>query len=102
MVALAEAGVAGPGLQVFVEPLVPQSHLHVEFNPPGNDPPAGLGAFLPMVHVVLLEGARRAEALDGVLAYRLPDFGKGCFVHVAPRPYFDLVRASRVPNTKGA
>src|SRR5215510_730354 len=62
MVALAEAVVAGPGLEVLVVTLMAQPHLHIQRIAPGDDPAAGAGTLLPVVHVVLLEGARRAKA----------------------------------------
>src|SRR5262249_9006900 len=57
MVALAEAVIAGPGLEVHIIALMAQSHLHIQRIAAGDHPPAGLGTLLPVVHVVLLEGA---------------------------------------------
>src|ERR1700751_695136 len=62
MVALAHAEIAGPGFEVLVEALGTQAHLRVHGQAPRDDAAAGAGAFLPVVHVVLLEGAGRAEA----------------------------------------
>src|SRR6202035_1758059 len=61
VVALAHAEVAGPAFEIFVEALVPQTHLRVDGHAPRDDAAAGAGTFLPIVHVVLLEGAGRAE-----------------------------------------
>src|SRR5271166_2296807 len=60
VVALAHAKVAGPGVEALVEALVPQAHLRVHRHAPRDDAAAGAGAFLPIVHIVLLEGAGRA------------------------------------------
>src|SRR5437763_15529561 len=60
VIALAEARIAGPGAEPFVEALAAQAHLRVERHPAGDDAATGLRAFLPIVHVVLLEGAGRA------------------------------------------
>src|SRR5712692_11542756 len=65
MVALAHAEVAGPGLEILVEPLVPEPHLGVQGHSPRHHSTTGAGALLPVVHVVLLEGARGAEASHG-------------------------------------
>src|SRR6267154_2300771 len=62
MVALADAMVAGPGVEASVEVFVTHAHLRVDRHAARHDPAAGLGAFLPIVHIVLLEGAGRAEA----------------------------------------
>src|SRR6516225_241508 len=62
MVALAHAEVACPALEVLVEALVPQTHLRVHRHAPRDDAAASAGALLPVVHVVLFEGAGRAEA----------------------------------------
>src|SRR5437879_7413997 len=62
MVALAHAEIAGPGVETLIEPLVSEPHLRIQEGPPGYHAAAGAGAFLPIVHVVLLEGPGRAEA----------------------------------------
>src|SRR4029077_1738147 len=61
VVALAETGIARPGAKRRIEALVAEPHLVVDRHATRRDATAGLGAFLPIVHVVLLEGARRAE-----------------------------------------
>src|SRR5262249_54156197 len=53
MVALADAEVTGPGPEVLVEAFVASSHRIVQLLASGHHPPAGLGALLPVVHVVL-------------------------------------------------
>src|SRR5207248_50111 len=62
MVALADAQIAGRGVEVLVVALVTQPHLVVQRHAPRDHAAAGARAFLPIVHVVLLEGSRRAEA----------------------------------------
>src|SRR6516162_11696810 len=62
MIALAHAEIAGPGVETLVKALVPQTHLRVNRHAPRHHPATSAGAFLPIVHVVLLEGAGRAEA----------------------------------------
>src|SRR5437879_4556743 len=62
VVALAEAGIAGTGAEGGIEVLVPEPHLIVDRQAPRHDAAAGLRAFLPIVHVVLLESSGRAEA----------------------------------------
>src|ERR1700730_13995037 len=64
MVALAHAPFAGPAAEAVIEALVPDPHLGIERHAPRHDALAGAGAFLPIIHVVLLEGAGRAEAPD--------------------------------------
>src|SRR5271169_709824 len=76
VVALAHAEIAGPAFEIFVEALVPQTHLRVHGHAPRDDATAGAGAFLPIVHVVLLEGAGRAEPADPGQAHRLLDLGR--------------------------
>src|ERR1700730_11416466 len=62
MVALAEAGITGPGAEGGFEALVPEAHLIVDRHAPRHDAAAGLRAFLPIVDDVLLKGSGRAEA----------------------------------------
>src|ERR1700730_14498335 len=62
VVALADARLAGPGVEAFIEAVVTHAHLRVDRHVTRDDSAAGLGALLPIVHVVLLEGAGRAEA----------------------------------------
>ena len=57
MVAFAQAIFTGPGAELLVVSFVPEPHLIVQWVAPRHHPPAGLGTCLPVVHVVLLEGA---------------------------------------------
>src|SRR4029453_3810167 len=77
MVALAEAGVTGPGLEVLAVALMAQPHLHIQRIAPGNNPTPGAGTLLPVVHVILLEGARRAKAPHPSQPHGLLDLGRG-------------------------
>src|SRR5437588_522161 len=71
VIALAHAEIAGPGLEAFVEALMPQTHLRVHRHATRNHAAAGAGAFLPIVHVILLEGAGRTETAHPGQADRL-------------------------------
>src|ERR1700758_829362 len=102
MVAFTVAVVAGPGFEIFVETLVPEAHFIAERVAPGHHPSRGLGAALPIIHVVLLERARRAEAPHSGQPERLLDLRRGRLVDVNPRPHLGLVRPARVPNSKSA
>src|SRR6266566_7591493 len=62
VVALAHAILAGNAAELWIKALVPEPHLRVERHLPRHHAATGAGAFLPIVHVVLLEGARRTEA----------------------------------------
>src|SRR6266404_993075 len=101
MIALAHAKVAGPGLEALVKALMAQTHLCIHRHTPRDHAAAGAGAFLPVVHVVLLEGARRAEPAHTGQADRFLDMGRGGLVGVDPGPHLGLVRAPRVPDAKG-
>src|SRR5438046_713047 len=94
MIALAHAEIAGPAFETFVEALMPQAHLRIHHHAPRNHAAAGAGAFLPIVHIVLLEGAGRAETAHPGQADRLLDMGRGGLVGVDPGPYLGLVRAA--------
>src|SRR5437763_16945281 len=61
VVAFAVAIIAGPGAQRLVEALATEAHLVIQILTPRDRTARRLGAALPIVHVVLLEGARRAE-----------------------------------------
>src|SRR6516162_3197556 len=101
MVALAHAEIAGPGVETLVKALVPKPHLRVNRHAPRNHPATSAGAFLPVVHVVLLESARRAEAAHPGQAQRLLDVRWCSLVGVDPGPHLRLVRAARVPDAEG-
>src|SRR5215469_1018053 len=64
VVRFAETGLAGNSAKCRIEALVPHPHLVVDRHLPCHDTTAGQGALLPVVHVVLLERARRAESAD--------------------------------------
>src|SRR5713101_2085452 len=101
MVALAHAILAGPAAELRVEALVAEAHLRVERHLPRHHAATGAGAFLPIVHVVLLEGARGAEAPHPGQPDRVLDMGRGGLVDEHPGPDLSLVRAARVPDAKG-
>src|SRR6516164_11759879 len=61
MVALAHAEIAGPGIEVRIEALMSEPHLRVQESSPRHRSATGAGAFLPVVHVVLLQAAGRAD-----------------------------------------
>ena len=77
--------ITGPSSQVFVEPLPAHAHLIVQVQPAGNYSAAGLGAGLPVVHVVLLKVARRAEAAHRGQAQRVLDLLGCSLVHECKR-----------------
>src|SRR5271163_4000119 len=98
VVALAKAVVAGPRLEIFVITLVPQPHLVAEGMAAGDHTAAGLGAALPVVHVVLLVCPSRAEGSQAGQADRLLDLRRSGLVGVNPRPNFGFVGAAGVPD----
>src|SRR5258708_13908895 len=98
MVALAHAKLTSPTLEPLVEPLVPQSHLRVQHGPPRHHAATGARALLPIVHVVLLEGAGRAEAPDAGQSDRFLDMWRRRFVGLNPRPNPCLFSPSPVPT----
>src|SRR5205085_2117636 len=102
MVALAVAVVARPGLQIGVEALVSEAHLVIQSLAPGNGAACRLGAALPVIHVVLLEGPRRAEHPNSGDPDRLLDMRRRRLVGIAPRPDLGLIRSARVPDPEGA
>src|SRR6516225_9961581 len=102
MIAFAKAGIAGPGAERRIEALVPEPHLIVYRQTPRGNATTGLGAFLPVVHVVLLKGAGRAEAANAGEAERLLDDGGPGLVDKHIRPDFGLVGAARLPHPERA
>src|ERR1700752_3085473 len=100
MVALAHAKITGPGPQLLVEPLVPQPHLRIQESAPRHDAPAGSGALLPIVHVVLLERARRAETAAPREPDRFPDMRWRRFICKDPRPDLGFIGPPRMPNSE--
>src|SRR5439155_26210283 len=101
MIALAHAEIAGPGFEAFVEPLMPQTHLRVHGHATRDHAAAGAGALLPIVHVVLLECAGRAETANTGKADRFLDMRWGGLVGVDPGPHLGLVGAARMPDAEG-
>src|SRR5438093_6054182 len=73
VIALAHAVVAGPGVEALIEPLVAEPHLGVQVGSPRHDAATAARAFLPVVHVVLLERARGAEASHAGQSVRFLD-----------------------------
>src|SRR6516162_1766616 len=69
---------------------------------PRHRSPTGPGAFLPVVHLVLLETAGRAEPPNTGQPDRLLDVRRGGLVDVDPRPDLGLVATARMPDAKGA
>src|SRR5262245_18459181 len=102
MVVLTDTKCAGPGLQGWIKLVMPKAHLRIQGQAPGHHPAAGLGALLPIVHVVLLEGTRRAKTADAGQAQGLFDLGRSGFVSVDPRRDDNLVGSMRVPDAEGA
>src|SRR5438105_5689347 len=84
MVVLAHAEFAGPGAEVRIKAVMTEPHLRIERHPAGHHAAAGAGAFLPIVHVVLLEGARRAEAAHAGEPDRLLDMRRRRLVDEYP------------------
>src|ERR1700730_16429738 len=102
VVAFAVAVIAGPGAETFVVVLVAEPHLVGDRIAPGDDAAAGQRAALPIVHVVLLEGAGRAEHPNAGQPDRLLDLGRRGPVDKAPGPDLGLVGAARMPHREGA
>jgi hypothetical protein len=100
VVAFAEAMIAGPGAERGIEALVAEPHLVVDRDTPGHHAAAGLGAFLPIVHVVLLERAGRAEAAHAGEAEGILDLLRCYLVDKDPGPDLGLFRAARVPYSE--
>jgi hypothetical protein len=76
MIAFAKAGIAGPGAKRRVEALVAQPHLIVHRHTSRDGAAAGLGAFLPVVHIVLLERVGRLKARTPANRSRLGESGR--------------------------
>src|SRR6516225_8866630 len=84
MIALTHTKIACPSFEALIETLVAQSHLGVHCQTACDGTAAGLGAFLPIVHVVLLERAGRAEAAYSRQPGRLPHRGRRGLVDKHP------------------
>src|SRR6516225_4300634 len=84
VVALAHAKIAGPGVEALVKALVPKPHLRVNRHAPRHHPATSAGAFLPIVHVVLLKRARRAEAAHPGSPHRFLDVPRRRLIDIDP------------------
>src|SRR5215469_7484973 len=102
VVALAVAVIAGQCPELLVEALVPKSHFVAEGVAPGDHAASGLGATLPIVHIVLLESTRGTEAPHSGQPERFLDLRRGHLVDIDPRPHLGLVRPPRVPDPECA
>src|ERR1700746_512172 len=102
MVAFAHTEITGPSVETLVEPLMPQSHLGVDGKLPRHHATTGLRALLPVVHIVLFEGARRAETPYAGQPYRLLDVGRRRLIGIDPRPHRGLFGTPRLPHPEGA
>src|SRR5438105_14467022 len=102
VVALAHAPVAGPAVEAVVEALVPEAHLGIERHAAGHDALAGAGAFLPIVPVVLLEGAGRAEAYDSGHADRFLDMRRRRLVGIDAGTDSGFAEHARQPDPERA
>src|SRR5271166_4022727 len=100
MVAFAVAVVAGQRSQILVEALVPEAHFVTEGIAAGHHTATGLGAALPVVHIVLLEGAGRAEGPQAGQPDRLLDLRRGGLVGVNPGPHLGFVGAAGMPDAQ--
>src|SRR5207237_10554024 len=96
------ARLAGEVVEVLVAALVTTPHLIVERNAPRDDAAAGAPAFLPIVHVALLEGSRRAEAAHAGHPDRLLDVRRGGLIGKDPGPDLRLVGPTRMPHAEAA
>src|SRR5262249_25423188 len=102
LIELAKAAVAPPDPAIGVEAGVPEAHPVAQHLAAGEGASAGLRAALPIVHVVLLEGAGRAEHPRAGQPDRLLDRGRRRLVDVHPGPDLGLFGAARVPDAKRA
>src|SRR5262249_45050192 len=69
---------------------------------PGYDAAASAGAFLPIVHVVLLEGTGRAKPTDASEPDRFLDMRRRGLVGKNPGPNRGLIGAPRLPDAESA
>ena len=77
------------------------SPICVQGMAPGYHPAASPRALLPVVHVVLFEGPRGAEALDASQSHRFFHRGWGDLIDIDPRPHLGFLGSARVPDTEG-
>src|SRR6516164_9487241 len=73
MIAFTVTVVAGHCSKVLLETLATEAHLVIQRITASDHAASGLGAALPVVHVVLLKGPRRAENARASQAERLFD-----------------------------
>src|ERR1051325_196155 len=97
VVAFAVAIVAGEAAEIPVEALAPQPHPVAQAERPRHHAARGLCAALPVVHVVLLEGAGGAEYPHAGETNGFLDLGRRRLVGVDPSPDLGLLGAARVP-----
>src|ERR1700730_1385338 len=98
VVVFAVAVVAGPGAEILVETVMAEAHLVTEERTTGHRAPRGLRAALPIIHIVLLEGAARPEHPRSGKAQGLFHFRRRRLVDKDPGPDFGLIGAARVPH----
>src|SRR5207253_1263790 len=102
VVRLTVAVVAGDRAELRVELLAAEAHRVIQRVAPRHRAAAGLGTALPIVHVVLLEGAAGAEDAGAGEADRVLDLLWRGLVGVDPGPDLRLVGAARMPDPQGA
>src|SRR6516162_2942942 len=102
MVAFTVAVVAGHCPEILVKTLAAEAHLIIERVAAGDHAAPGLGAALPVVHIVLLKGTCRTEGPRSGQPERILDLWGRRLVHVDPRPHLGLVRSAWVPDPEGA
>src|SRR5438046_8953981 len=76
---------------------MPEAHLVAKEGSTGHCAARGLRAALPIVHVVLLEGATRAKDACSGEAKRLCHLRRRRLVDKDPRPDLGLIGPARVP-----
>src|SRR5258708_17877643 len=102
MVALAHAKLTSPTLEPLIEPLVPQSHLRVQHEPPRHHAATSARALLPIVHLVRLESAARAEPADAGQSDRFLYMSRCPLVGVNQRPDLGFFGSPRMPDASCA
>src|ERR1700733_8668357 len=102
MVALTVAVITSPGTKIRIEALVAETHCVIERIAARHRTTPGFGAALPIVHIVLLERARRAEYAHARQTEGFLDVRRSSLVHVDPGPDLGLVGSAWVPYAKGS
>src|SRR5215472_2587575 len=100
VVAFTVTVIAGDGTEIRLKPLASEPHRIVQRMAPRDDASAGLGAALPIVHVVLLKRAARSEHTGSREADRLLDLGRRRPVCIDEGPAFGLVGTTRMPDAQ--